>query len=71
MACGTLVTTKLILELLDIRSEIKIKHHPRLIAAFLSKSKIENDMTFMPSTLHIKSKNSINTYICCRFSTWE
>lgn len=62
MACGTLVTTKLILELLNIRSEIKIKHHPRLIAAFLSKSKIENDMTFMPSTLHIKSKNSINTF---------
>ena len=62
IGCGTLATTKLILDLLNIKHEVKIKHHPRLISAFLSKSKIENNMNFMPSTLHIKSKNTTNTY---------
>ena len=63
MGCGTLVTTKLILNFLDIRNEVKIKHHPRLISAFLSKKKIENNMNFMPSTLHIRSKNTTNTFV--------
>lgn len=62
LACGTLVTTKLVMDFLNIKKEVKIKHHPRLISAFLSKSKIENKMDFMPSTLHIKSKSNTNTF---------
>ena len=62
MACGTLATTKLILDFLNIKKEVKIKHHPRLISAFLSKSKIDNNMNFMPSTLHIKSKKNPSAY---------
>ena len=62
MGCGTLATTKLILDFLDIKKEVKIKHHPRLISAYLSKSKIENNMHFMPSTLNIKSKKTPSAY---------
>ena len=53
--CGTLVTTKLIMDFLNIKNEVKIKEHPRLITMFLSRSKIENYLNFMPSQMQIRN----------------
>ena len=63
LGCGTLITTKLILDYLKINKEIKIKHHPRLLSAFLSRSKIDSKMNFTPSLLQIKNKKKKNTYL--------
>ena len=38
-AAGTIATTKLILDYLKIETEVKIKHHVRLISLFLAKKK--------------------------------
>ena len=59
LACGTLATTKLVVDYLKIKSEIKIKHHPRLLSLFFSKEPIKSAMTFTPSLLQIV-KNSKN-----------
>ena len=32
LGCGTLITTKLIMEYLNIKNEIRINHHPRLFS---------------------------------------
>ena len=56
LGCGTIVTTKLILDFLKINKEVRIKHHPRLLSAFLSKIKIPSTMDFTPSLLQIKNK---------------
>ena len=53
--CGTLVTTKLIMDFLKIKNEIKIKEHPRLISMFFSKFKIQNYLNFMPSQMQIRN----------------
>ena len=53
--CGTLVTTKLIMDFLKIKKEVKIKEHPRLISMFFSKYKIENYLDFMPAQLQIRN----------------
>ena len=37
LGTGTIVTTKLVSEYLNISDEIRIKHHPRIIFSFLSK----------------------------------
>ena len=36
MACGTIATTKIIIDFLNIK-KVKIKHHPRLLSVFFSK----------------------------------
>ena len=56
MGSGTIVTTKLILDYLKIKKEVKLKHHPRLFSLYLSNKRWTNNMSFQPSQLHIKPK---------------
>ncbi len=58
LGCGTITTTKLILDFLKIYKEIKIKHHPRLFCLYLSKKAWENNMKFQPSYFHLKPKKN-------------
>ena len=53
--CGTLVTTKLIMDSLKIKKEVKVKEHPRMLSLFLSKYNIENYLEFMPSQMQIRN----------------
>jgi len=62
-ACGTLVTTKLILESLKIKQEIKVKEHPRLLSVFFSKKKIQNYLEFMPSQMQIRSDKGARSFL--------
>jgi len=54
IGCGTIVTTKLLMDFLKIKNEVKIKHHPRLFSLYFSKKKWENKMNFQPSVMHLK-----------------
>ncbi len=56
LGCGTLITTKLIMDYLNIEREVKINHHPRLFSLYISKTKWKNNMKFQPSHLHLKYK---------------
>jgi len=56
LGCGTIITTKLILDFLKIFREVKINHHPRLLCLYLSKKRWKNKMIFQPSDFHLKSK---------------
>lgn len=59
LGCGTIATTKLVMDFLNIRNEVKIKHHLRLFAFFLSRNPIIYKINFLPSILQIliKGKN--------------
>ena len=59
MACGTLVTTKLLIDYLDIKSEVVIKHHQRLISSFLAKNTYHSNMNFLNSIIWFKGKLKI------------
>ena len=61
--CGTLVTTKLIMDFLKIKKEVKIKEHPRLISLFFSKYKIENYLNFMPSQMQIRNDSTVKSFL--------
>ena len=56
LGCGTLVTTKLVMDYLKINKELKINHHPRLFSLYFSKKKWINKMNFQPSHFHLKLK---------------
>ena len=56
LGCGTLITTKIIMDYLNITKEVKINHHPRLFSLYFSKTKWKSNMKFQPSHLHLKSK---------------
>ena len=56
-AAGTIATTKIIMDYLNIKNEVKIKHHPRLLSVFLSKKSIKSKLKFTPSLIQI-----INNY---------
>ena len=56
LGCGTLITTKLIMDYLKITNEVKINHHPRLFSLYFSKEKWSGSMEFQPSHLHLKSR---------------
>ena len=58
LATGTIATTKFLMEFLNIKKEIKIKHHPRLLSVFLSKIKFNYNLDFTPSLLQIISKST-------------
>ena len=61
--CGTLVTTRLIMDFLKIEKEVKIKEHPRLISMFFSKHKIENYLDFMPAQLQIRNDSKGKSFL--------
>lgn len=54
-ATGTIVTTKLLMKMLKIKKEVRIKEHPRLITLFFSRKKLANQLDFMPSQLQAYS----------------
>ena len=58
LGSGTLITTKLVMEYLKIKSEVQINHHPRLFSLYISKTKWRGNMKFQPSHLHLKSKKN-------------
>jgi hypothetical protein len=60
LACGTIVTTKLIIDLLNINKEVPIKHHSRLISAYIFKKKIKSLLDFTPGLIEIKQKKAHN-----------
>ena len=53
LAAGTLATTKLLAQYLNLNNEIKIKHHPRLFSLFFSRTSIKFNLNFTPSLLQI------------------
>ena len=63
MACGTLVTTKLLIDYLDIKSEVVIKHHQRLISSFLAKNTYHSNMNFLNSIIWFKGKIENKNFI--------
>ena len=58
LAAGTISTTKLIADYLNLQSEIKVKHHPRLFSVFFAKKAIDSKMKFTPSILQIIRKSN-------------
>ena len=56
-ASGTIATTKIIIDFLNINKEIKIKHHQRLFSVFLARKPLKYNLDFTPSLLQIKSKS--------------
>jgi hypothetical protein len=56
LACGTIVTTKLMIDFLNIKKEVPIKHHSRLISAYIFKKKIKSLLDFTPSLIEVKQK---------------
>lgn len=58
LGCGTLITTKLMMEYLDIKNEIRINHHPRLFSLYFSRKKWKSNMKFEPSNTHLKLKKN-------------
>ena len=53
LAAGTIATTRIIIDYLNIKKEVKVYHHPRLIVAYLSKKPINLNLKFTPSLLQI------------------
>ena len=47
---------------LKIKKEVSIKHHPRLIAVYLGRKKINTDLKFTPSLLQFIGKNNQNFF---------
>ena len=58
IGCGTIVTTKLILDYLNVNKEIKLNHHPRLFTLFFLKKNWKNRMIFQPPQQHLKLKKN-------------
>ncbi len=56
LATGTIATTKIIMDFLKIKKEVKIKHHPRLLSVFLSRKKLDYNLNFTPSLFQFRSK---------------
>lgn len=55
LAGGTLSTTRLIMEYLNIKYEVPIKHHPRLMSVYLGRNKILSNLKMTPGLLQIKN----------------
>tara|TARA_X000000950_G_C13901664_1_gene655141 strand:+ start:313 stop:1731 length:1419 start_codon:yes stop_codon:yes gene_type:complete len=56
-ASGAIATTKILIDYLKIRGEIKIKHHPRLFGLFFSRKPINSKLKFTPSLIQVISKS--------------
>lgn len=58
LGCGTLITTKLVMDYLGIKREVRINHHPRLFSLYISKIKWKSYMNFEPPHTHLKLKKT-------------
>ena len=56
-ATGTIASTKIIMNFLNIKNEVKIKHHPRLFSMFISLRSIKSNLKFTPSLMQIINKS--------------
>ena len=56
-ATGTIVTTKILMDFLNIKNEVRIKHHPRLLSVFFSKKIFKYNLNFTPALLQIINKS--------------
>jgi hypothetical protein len=63
LGASTIMTTKLLLDYLNIKKEVKINHHPRLFTLYFSRSKWKNNMKFQPSHFHLKSKKQKDLFV--------
>ena len=66
LATGTIATTKLVMGFLKVKHEVKINHHPRLIAVYFGKKSIKTKLNFTPSLLQFIGKGKEN-YFCADF----
>ena len=66
LATGTIATTKLVMGFLNIKREVKINHHPRLIAVYLGMKNTKYNLKFTPSLLQFIGKGKEN-YFCADF----
>ena len=66
LATGTIATTKLVMGFLNIKREVKINHHPRLIAVYLGMKNTKYNLNFTPSLLQFIGKGKEN-YFCADF----
>lgn len=55
LACGTIATTKLILDYLNVKKAILIKHHSRLTTMYVSKKKLISSLKFTPGIIQIRN----------------
>jgi len=62
LATGTIATTKIIMGFLNIKHQVKINHHPRLISVYFGKKRIESNLNFTPSLLQFIGKGKENQF---------
>lgn len=58
LACGTIISTSLILKFLQIKKKIRLMHHPRLVAVFLSRLKLKIPRRITP-VINMKSNKKM------------
>ncbi len=63
LATGAITTTKILMKYLNIKTEVKIKHHPRLFGLFISKKPIYSRLRFTPSLLQVVSKSKHKSFV--------
>jgi hypothetical protein len=56
LAGGTLSTTRLIMDYLNINHEVQIKHHPRLMTVYFARKSISSNLDMTPGLFQIKKK---------------
>jgi len=61
-ASGTIATTKIIMDYLNIRHEVKVSHHQRLFSVFFSRTPINYKLLFTPSLIQITKKLKKNYF---------
>ena len=61
-AAGTIATTKIIVDYLKIKSEVRIRHHPRLLSVFFSRKSIISKLKFTPSLIQIINNHKKDYY---------
>ena len=54
LAGGTLSTTRLIMDYLNINHEVQIKHHPRLMTVYFARKSISSNLDMTPGLFQIK-----------------
>ena len=62
LAAGTIATTKIVMEFLKVKHEVKIKHHPRLISVYFGKKRIKSNLKFTPSLIQFIGKGKDNQF---------
>ena len=51
------------MDFLNIKKDVKVKEHPRLITMYFSKYKIENYLNFMPAQIQIRNDSKAKSFL--------